>query len=211
LASDFATHHFDLRHAIRVIMNSSTYQLASEPNNTNGDDETNFSHALVRRLTAEQLFDCQHQVTGVPSDFSGYPPGLRAAQLPGTHTERKRGRKDASVDQVLEIFGKPPRLLTCECERSNEPTMGQAFQMISGPSVNELLSNQGNRITELLASAKTTRELIDQLFWIALTRAPERVEINSLEQHIDRQPDRRRGFEDVLWGLLNAKEFLLRR
>src|SRR5690606_7607090 len=73
LAEDFVAHRFDVRHLVRTIMNSRTYQLSSVPNDTNRDDERNFSHALVRPLQAEQLLDALAQVTGVPAEFPGFP------------------------------------------------------------------------------------------------------------------------------------------
>ncbi|MEO8428151.1 MAG: DUF1549 and DUF1553 domain-containing protein, partial [Verrucomicrobiota bacterium] len=211
LTKDFVAHKFDLRYLIRLIMNSRTYQLSSVPNETNRDDELNYSHGLVRRLTAEQMLDCQYEVTGVPSAFAGYPAGLRAAQLPGAHSERKRGKKANSADQFLELFGKPQRLLTCECERSAETTMGQAFQMISGPSVNELLIEKDNRLAKLLASSKPGREIIEDLYWTALTRAPTAAELGMAASYLEKSKNRRAALEDVTWGLLNAKEFVLRR
>src|SRR5207247_117462 len=93
LAEDFVKHKFDVRYLIGLIMNSRTYQLASEPNDTNAGDEVNFSRVLARRLGAEQLLDCQSQVTGVPLKFAGYPVGLRAAQLPGVRPESKGKRR----------------------------------------------------------------------------------------------------------------------
>src|SRR5262249_15273160 len=93
LAGDFAAHHFDLRHTIRTIMLSRTYQLSIHPNETNADDERNFSHALVRRLSAEQLLDAVHQVAGVAPKFSGYPAGLRAGEVPGVLVPRERGSR----------------------------------------------------------------------------------------------------------------------
>src|SRR5207247_604663 len=173
LAKDFVQLNFDMRYLIRLIMNSRAYQLASEPNETNQADEMNFSHALVRRLGAEQLLDCQSQVTGVPLRFAGYPAGLRAAQLPGVRPESKGKRRANQWDQFLEIFGKPPRLLTTDTERSCECNMGQAFQMISGPTINELLAEKMNRVSRLLASNKSNTEIIEELFWTALTRAPK--------------------------------------
>src|SRR5262249_57189778 len=83
LARDLRDHHFDLKHLVRVIMNSRTYQLSAVPSATNEDDETNFARALVRSLPAEPLLDAVAQVTGVPVAFDGYPVGLRATQLPG--------------------------------------------------------------------------------------------------------------------------------
>jgi hypothetical protein len=211
LATDFVGHGFDLRHAIRVIMNSRTYQLDSEPNVTNRDDELNYSHVSVRRLSAEQLFDAEHQVCGVTPRLKGWPDGTRAGQLPGTHTERVRGQKLASADRFLEVFGKPPRLLACECERSTDSTMSQAFQLISGPLMNDLLTAKDNRLARLAASGKSSRQLAEELYWTALTRSPSVTERDRATQLIPETGDRRPALEDLTWGLLNAKEFVLRR
>src|SRR5438552_16997894 len=172
LAQDFVNHGFNVRYLIRLIMNSRTYQLASEPNESNEADELNFSHTVVRRLGAEQLLDCQSQVAGVPLKFAGYPSGLRAAQLPGVRPESKGKRAANPLDQFLEVFGKPPRLLTTDAERSCDCNMGQAFQMISGPTVNQLLAEKENRVSRLLAAGKSNREIIEELFLSALARAP---------------------------------------
>jgi hypothetical protein len=211
LAADFVKHNFDLRYIVRLIMNSRAYQLSALPNDTNRDDDMNFSRAYVRRLTAEQLLDCQSEVAGVPVKFNGYPPGVRAGQLPGALPERKRDQRMTEVDQFLETFGKPARLLTCECERSGETTMGQAFQMISGPVINDLLAREDNRIARLLSSGKSNREIVEELYWSALTRPPTETEMNGALSLVPKAKDRRQGFEDVTWALLNAKEFVLRK
>jgi hypothetical protein len=210
LATDFVKHNFDLRYLIRLIMNSRTYQLASEPNETNQSDEANFSHALVRRLSAEQLLDSQSQVAGVPLKFNGYPVGMRATQLPGVRPESKSKRRANQLDQFLETFGKPPRLLTTDTERSCECNMGQAFQMISGPMVNELLAEKENRVSRLLATGRSNREIIQELFWTALARPPANQELDNLLPNLEGAQDRRAELEDILWGLLNSKDFLFR-
>jgi hypothetical protein len=213
LAKDFVEHRFDLRHAIRVIMNSRAYQLSGVPNETNREDEMNYSHVVARRLAAEQMLDCQNQVAGVASKFQGYPLGMRAAELPGVKPERIRGQRQVTkgTDQFLEIFGKPARLLTCECERSSETTMGQAFQMISGPMVNQLLTSDDNRLSRLVASGKSSFEMLDELYWAALTRPPSAMELERGLKYLEMAKDRRLALEDLTWGLLNAKEFVLRK
>ena len=212
LTKEFVQSGFSLRHVIRLVMNSRAYQTASEPNDTNAGDELNYARASVRRLTAEQMFDTLHQVTGVTPEFANFPAGTRAAELPGARLQGRRGRRtQLSPDLFMNIFGKPPRLTTCECERSTETTMGQAFQMISGPSINELLTQSNNRLGPLLESVKSNRDLVTELYWSVLTRPPTATELTKTVAHIESAKDRRTGTEDVLWSLVNAKEFVLRR
>jgi hypothetical protein len=211
LTKEFVTHKFDLRWLITTIMNSRTYQLSAEPNDTNADDELNYSHVLPRRLTAEQLLDAQHEVLAVPTKFNGYPPGMRAGQLPGVEAVRLREKRKSSSDTFLTLFGKPMRLLSCECERSSETTMNQAFNLISGPETNELLSAPDNRLATLLASGKPLPQIGEELYWSALTRAPSIAESAKAVAHVERAEDKRKGLEDIAWSLLNAKEFVLRR
>ena len=211
LAADFAKQGFDMRHLIRTIMTSRTYQLASEPNATNEADEINFSHALVRRLNAEQIMDAQSQVLGLPLEFPDYPAGLRASQLPALPTERRRRGDSAGMFEFMQTFGKPLRLIPSECERSCEPTMSQAFQMISGPLINKRLANPQNSLSKLIESGKLDHDIIETLYWQALSRGPSKQESAASLAHLQKAKDRRAGLEDILWSLLNAKEFVLRK
>ena len=212
LTKEFVQSGFSLRHVIRLVMNSRAYQTASEPNDTNATDELNYARAPLRRLTAEQMFDTLHQVAGVTAEFKGQPAGTRAAELPGARTEGRRGKRTQTTPDVfLAMFGKPPRLLTCECERSTDTSLGQAFFMLSGPAVNELLTRSDNRLGTLLDSGKPNRAVVEELYWTALTRPPSATELTKTLTHIEQAKDRRAGVEDVLWGLVNAKEFVLRR
>jgi hypothetical protein len=106
----------------------------------------NYSHVIPRRLTAEQLLDAQHDLMQVPASFVGYPKGIRASQIYGVRAVSGREGRPSQADQFLITFGKPPRLLVCECERSSDTTLGQAFQLISGPEPERLLSSPHNRL-----------------------------------------------------------------
>ncbi len=209
LTDDFVAHGFDLRWLVRTIMTSRTYQLSAVPNDTNGEDETNFSHALVRPLQAEQLLDALSEVTGVPVAFPGQPLGVRAGQLPGVRVAQ-RGAADPG-ERFLRTFGKPDRLLTCECERSDDATLGQALQLITGEMLNGMLSARDNRLGRLLAAGKSDREIVEELYLAALSRPPSAAEAVAAESLLRRSRDRRAALEDLLWGLVNAKEFLLRQ
>jgi len=212
LARDFVKHKFDLRWLIRLITQSRAWQLASEPTAGNRDDEVNYSHALLRRLTAEQLLDAQSQAAGVSLRLAGHPVGTRAAQLPGAKVARVL--KATPQDKFLELFGKPLRLFPSESERCNEPTVLQAFQMLSGPAVHELIADPDNRLARLLASGQPDAALVTELYWAALTRPPSPTELRAALADLasGREPAARRAaLEDLLWALLNAKEFFLRR
>src|SRR5262249_35837121 len=178
---------------------------------TNKDDETHFARALIRPLQAEQLLDSFSQVAGVPVKFSGYPLGTRAAQLPGAQTQRARGEGPTDAEQFLRVFGKPERLPSCECERSDDTTLNQAFQLLTGELMNKMLAEPDNRIGKLLAAGKSNREIATEFYLAALSRPPSKTEITAALRIIDRSKERRAGLEDVVWGLVNAKEFLLRR
>jgi len=211
LAKDFVAHKFDVRHAIRTIMASKTYQLSSRPNDTNRDGAANFSRAFLRRLTAEQTIDALSQVTGATVEFNGYPPGTRAGQIAGVRAVRRRDKRPSGGDQFLKLFGKPPRLQACECERSAEATLNQTFQLVSGPLLNDLLSDPRNRLTRLLREDRTDASRVTELYWTALTRPPTADELKTTVDLLRTAPDRRAALEDLLWALVNSNEFQLRR
>ena len=210
LAKDFVAHGFDLRHTIRIIMESKTYRLASEPTAENRDD-LNYSHALIRRLTAEQILDSLSQVAGTPVAFNGYPKNIRAAQIPGVEAVRTRDQKPSMGDQFLKLFGKPPRLQSCECERSEETTLNQAFQLVSGPLINEQLTTPENKLAKLLEKSDSPAEWVDALYWSALSRDPSAQEKERAVEHLHQAKDKREALEDLAWALLNSHEFMLRR
>jgi hypothetical protein len=211
LSADLVEHEFSQKHLIRTIMNSRVYQLSATVNDSNRDDEVNFSRAREARLSAEQLADAIAQVAGVPLEFSGYPDGMRAGEIPGVAAVRDRDRRPSLADQFLKTFGKPPRLQACECERTGEPTLSQAFQLVSGPLVNELLTRRDNRFGKLIGSGRSTAEIVDELFWTALSRPPTDEELRSSVALADSPGDRRAHLEDLLWGLINSNDFLLRK
>ena len=214
LAAEFIRSGYDLRHMIRLITDSATYQLASEPNATNTEDETNYSHAIPRRLSAEQLLDTQAQVTDAHLPIKDHPPGTRVAQIANTIKEKRRRSKDDIIDVVLEAFGKPQRLLSCECERSDETTLAQAFQMISGPVLNGLLTNKTNRLERLAKADQPTQQTLESLYWTALSRPPSATELEAGLQHLAKAESteaKRKRLEDIAWALMNSKEFILRR
>jgi hypothetical protein len=211
LTQEFAAGGFRLKHLVRTIMTSRAYQLASTLHNTTTmGDELHHSHARAVPLEAEQLLDAISQVTGVPVPFSGYPLGLRANQVPAPPQSGRRGFNGMG-ERFLKVFGKPDRLLTCECERNEDPGLLQAFQLITGELLNTLLRDPENRLSQLLKRGQTDAEILDEFYLAALCRRPSDLEKHRILATLATAPDRRGAWEDVLWAILNSKEFLLRR
>jgi hypothetical protein len=200
LAKDFATSKFDVKHLLRVIMNSRTYQLSAQSNKYNSDDNKYFSHAVTKLLTAEQLLDALCSVSEVPEKFAGLPAGTRAVQLPDGDANHP----------FLKTFGQPARELACECERESDSNLAQALQLINGPTVNEKLRNPNNRIGRLLKAKTSELEILNDLYLSTLSRTPTPEDIQVSLEHIARAQDKRKAWEDIHWALLNAKEFLFR-
>jgi hypothetical protein len=212
LAKEFAAGGSRLKPLVRHIMTSRTYQLSATPNDTNTDDATHFSRAAVTPLEAEQLLDAVASATGTEIKWPGYPKGTRAGQLAAVP---QAGRRMAASDglRFLKMFGKPERLLTCECERGEDPGVLQAFQMLTGELVNGLIRQSDNRIGRLLKEGQCDGDVLTELYLSSVARFPTNAERKKLLAHVavEDEKERRAAWEDVTWGLLNSKEFLLRR
>jgi len=211
LRREFVSSNFSVRHLMRLILNSRTYQLSSEVNDTNRADETLFSHVIPRRLTAEQTLDALSQVLQASPKFGGHPEGTRAVQLTGVRNGGNRYSRPENGDRFLAVFGKPSRLQTCECERAGETTLDQTMEMVSGEMISELLRRGDNRIARALNSDQSTGEFLSDLYWAALSRSPSPKEQTALTEYTESRSDRRAALQDVTWAILNSNEFLLRR
>ncbi len=173
-------------------------------------DDLHHSHALVQPLEAEQLLDALAQVTGVPVQFRGYPLGLRANQVPAPPQSGRRG-VDGMGERFLKVFGKPDRLLTCECERNDDPGLLQAFQLITGELMNAMIRDAGQpRRQDALGGQDRRGDAGGVLPRRALPQADSgRAEAKKLLALLAsaQGPPRRVG--ETCLGLVNSKEFLL--
>jgi hypothetical protein len=162
LTAEFLKSGFDVRHVVKLICKSRTYQLSVETNRWNEDDKINYAHAVARRLPAEVLYDAVYRVTGAVSKIPGVAPGTRAAELPDSGVELPSG--------FLSTFGRPVRESACECERTSGLQLGPVMALVSGPTVGDAISDPGNELSGLVAREKDDRKLIDDLFLRILNR-----------------------------------------
>lgn len=200
LSRDFADHGFDLRHLMRTIVTSQTYQRSSAANESNQIDTLNFSHAIPRRVSAEALLDSLVQATGVRENFGGAPGGFTAAQLP-----------DAEItSEFLSLFGKPQRMEACECERDGESNMLQALHLINGNSILRRVTDGNGRVAQLLKQHAMNEPLVEDLFLWAIARRPTPEEIQLANKHFEAYGmDRTGAAQDLMWALFNSRDFLL--
>ncbi len=200
LTEDFLKHKYDVRHLMRQIVTSATYQRSSVPTASNRHDEQNFSHAIPRRIPAEALLDSLIQATGVPENFGGAPSGFRAAQLP-----------DGNVtSEFLRLFGKPQRMDACECERDNSSNMLQALHFINGKSILGRVQNPSGRPALLLRQKLSDPQLVTELYLWSLARRPNDRELKVGLEFLKGYGDKRtEAAQDFMWALLNSKDFLI--
>jgi hypothetical protein len=199
LAQDFIANDFDLKHLIKTICTSNVYQLAATPNEWNEDDKQNFSRYFPKRLNAEVLLDAIDQVTGTTSSFSGVPSDVRAVALPD----------NGFNSYFLTVFGRPEASSACECERSGEANLAQSLHLLNSSEIQGKLTS-GNGIAARLANDKTrdSASKVRELYLLAFAREPLPEEAAIAVDHIEKSEDQRKAFEDIVWALINTKEFL---
>src|SRR5436309_1318179 len=131
---------------IKTICKSCTSQHSIATNQWHKGEDSNYSHALARRLPAEVLFDSIHRATGSLSKIPGLPPGARATQTVDSNVKVPGG--------FLELLGRPPRESACECERSNAMQLGPVLSLLTGPVLNYAIRDPSNRIAKVVLAEK---------------------------------------------------------
>ena len=209
LSKELIESGFDQKHLIRLITNSITYQLSSDPGLVlNVGTDLTFARAKVMRYPAEVIIDAAHKSMSIEGEFSDSFKSKSAITMPGVDSVHL-SKNPHENDKFLKIFGKPARLTNSDAERSNETTLAQVFELTAGKTLNTILSHQENKIGQLLKNGKDDLEIIDELYWSILTRPPVDEEWSAFLSYLNLSSNRRSALEDVAWSLLNAKEFLL--
>ena len=212
LARRFIESGFDLKALVRDIAQSRTYQLTALPNDFNKTDRQNFSRYYAKRLSAEVLFDAVNQLTQTPSKFAGLPVGTRAIALPDNSFN--------AGSYFLTVFGRPESSSACECERTQEASLAQALHLLNAKDIQEKLAADSGAAAQLAADPRPDDEKLRDLHLLAYSREPDASELALAKAHLDKPrpaadgkpltpaQSKRQGYEDILWAMLNTKEFL---
>jgi hypothetical protein len=198
LAKHLVQQKFDLKAFTRTMLNSRVYQLSSRPNKTNLQDDRNFSRSTWKPMPAEVLLDAICQSTGIPESFNGWPAGYRAIQV----------WDNRMPSYFFRIFGKPQRLSVCECERGNEPSIVQALHLMNSPESVHKIRHRDGRAAKLAKSNMKSDKIIEQLYLTMLSRYPSTKETALMQLAFDESESRRSAIEDILWTLMNTREFV---
>jgi len=197
LAADFVQSGFDTKHIIRLILNSRTYQLSAEPNETNQLDDRFFSRFYPRPMVAQVLLDVLNDVTGTREKYGRYPIGTRSVELPLPVSSR-----------FLSLYGRSSREFLGDLDPKLEPTLAQALHMINSNYVHKKLKSPSGSLSRLLQADPNNQELVTELYLSTLSRFPTDTELETAETYITESPERRSGSEDLLWALISSRAFL---
>jgi hypothetical protein len=202
LAQEFVTSGYDVRQLIRVITMSAAYGVSSEPTVHNKDDIQSFSRFQLRRLSAEVLLDGISQVLEVPTVFAGgpgkFPAGTRAIELP-----------DENVPvSFLDVFGRPGRTSACECERSDDPALAQALELVNSTEIQRKLTATDGYVARLGTNDKSHAVNVREIFLKVFAREPRDEESNAATEFLNSEPERVEAYRTLLWSLLATNEFM---
>ncbi|MBW3541835.1 MAG: DUF1553 domain-containing protein [Planctomycetes bacterium] len=201
LTQHFMSGGYNIKELMRTIMTSRLYQLSSQPTEANAADRRFYSHFKVKRIPAEPLLDAIDHITGSPTKFRNLPAGTRAIELP-----------DAEYpDYFLNVFGKPRRASVCECERMPDENLSQALHTLNGDILAAKIAAKGGRVATLLAAKKPHEEIVEELYVAALSRPPSDAEREACRQFLAEASSPQECYEDLLWALVNSKQFLFVR
>jgi len=206
LAEGFIANDYDMKWLHRQIATSRTYQRSWKPNETNRSDRRNFSRAIPRRIPAEVVYDAMKQATAATSqqkkvrtDLRRRASGHLSMRMAGTH--------------AMKVFGKPDRLINCDCERVSEPTLLQAIFTQNDPLVRMRIADSAwiIEIDEAEEDGKPidSTSLISDVWLRTVGRFPTQEERRRATRHFESSQSVSQAASDLMWAMMNTKEFLL--
>lgn len=203
LAHNLIENKYSLKSLVKTIAKSRTYQLSAVPNDFNKHDKQAYARYYPKRMSAEVLLDAVCQVTDSPTTFNGLPTDKfapkRAIMLPD----------ESFQSYFLDVFGRPQRISACECERVSEANLAQALHLLNSDEIQQKLSRPSGRADALAKDTRPDAEKVTELFMWAFSRKPTELDMKVALDHIEKhKANKKIAYENILWALLNTKEFV---
>lgn len=198
LANEFRGSGFNMKGIIRTMVSSRLYQLSSEPRPENVHDRQNFARYYARRMIAEVFLDAVDQTCGTKSNFGNMSANARAVDLP----------HEGFGSNFLDTFDRPQRVSVCECERSAAATLGQVLLLANSDEVENKIADGKGRAKTLIDTNLTPAEIVEEIYLSAYSRSPRPDERTSAISYIELAQDRNKAVQDLLWAILNSREFM---
>lgn len=198
LAARFRESNFDIRDLEKRVLMSAAYQRSSTPNESNRDDRRNFSRQHVRPLLAEVALDAVNQALGTTEDFGN------AARKGALTIEVGTNEVQGDAGRALQVLGRGTRESTCDCDRRTESDLRQFIFLANDQSIMKKIKE--GSIRELLSFGD--RKLVTQLYLRILGRKPNAAEAQFMTGHLSDAEIRETSFDDLVWALINTREFI---
>lgn len=207
LSDKFIELKFDIRAFEKFVLMTDAYHRSSVPSKNNADDTTHFARFVPHPLMAEVAADVLADAIGWkpdPRTMTDVPPNSRAIEIPGNIVNQR------DMAFQLRIFGRPPRSVSCECERATDPALPQSL-FLAGDDLVIRGIEQGPWADWARDGEWTDENLVEQAFLQTLARQPTTKEYAAAFDRIAGKTgeDRVEAVSDVIWALVNTREFLL--
>ena len=179
-----------MRHMIRLILESRTYQLSSIPNHSNDLDETFFSHFVPHPMPAQVLLDMVDEALGAYQQFGNFP-------------DQRLAIKSAFPvnNPFTDAFGVSHRSFLTDLDPHLDPNLMQCLTMINSPYIQNKVDG-GSTLRQALLVGDTPQKLVNFCFMNILCRPPTAKEIALCIPIMQKAHTRRQGAEDLIWPLV---------
>ena len=196
LAVAFVDNDYNIRWLENLILQSRTWQRSAASNSTNGQDIRNYSRFQIRVLPADAIVDSLSHALDETKTLAVCQPTFKTS--------------DIESQPCYDVFSRPERRAKCDCQRGQDPTLRQAMLLQSDLG---LLDRIDKASTKLVADvdwnqSELVRRLIERVFLSVFARRPNDEEQQTAYEVIMNATDRHRATSEVVWSLINTREFV---
>jgi len=196
LSEEFVRSGFDVARIERLILSSNVYQRSSQQSSTGANEST----APLRALPAETLIDALNTALETVDSFGPeIPPGSSAHEVSVNRVSRR------DVDSLFRVLGRGDRRSLCDCDRTTGPSLRRPMYLMSDSRVLDKIRE--GRLARLLEEGSTNDAIIEEFYLATLSRFPRDDERAALNETLAAATNRRDSLTDLVWALINTREF----